>query len=729
MKSRTLSFSLMMETFKRQIWVFAVSCLAYFLVFPVNAVMSIGQWKDIYGVTLELMQKLFFWSLYGSPYGTAEQLSTILCVTVLLGILSAVEGFSYLHSKTKVDFYHSLPIKKEKLFFNQLAVSVMTYLIPAFIGMILMIGVGALNNVFTLKAFGGGLAAVLIGLVFYVMSFSLTALAMLLTGRLLVGVLGTAVFFGYSILLQQIVIDYCEMFFHNNYTGNEYQRSLISGMGTYGSPFGIANYVSQNLNQGNGWLATIVSAGITGVFLVLCLFAYRKRPSEAAGSSMAFSKVAVVVKVILVTTAALLMGMIARNVNGGSKDGWFVFGLVFGLLLFHCIIQMIYQPDIRQILSGKLSFLVTAILVVAISCSFRFDLLGYDRYLPEQDEIVNLNVVTDSLFIDSWGMYSEYKQRLDKMELGNGNEMYQLAKHLIAGSKKYQEELDKMQEDETYENELGSVLPIYVKYELKSGRSVYRSYTVYFEDIREDIERLSDNEQYLNDLYPIRTIDDPGKVEQIQLTSLESSVSKELYTAKDDRRIEFVKALQKDMQTLNGDIIANEIPVGRVYYDRVVEDNSYIYNQSALSIELYKMGQHSSVTNEMTYIYPSFTNTLAILKEMGFKMEPQFDPEKISQISVYDYRKDSDEYAEQESTGGVITETKDEDDEVEPEIYTERSDIEEILPSLIWYDLASLWDNTNGDFRVELSMTNGYGTEDTYICYVRKDRIPHILNK
>ncbi len=731
MKSRTLSFSLMMETFKKQIWVFAVSCLAYFLVYPVMGMMSIGQWKEYHEMTLKLMQKLFFWSLYGSPYQTSEQLSVILSVTVLLGIISAIAGFSYLHSRTKVDFYHSLPIRKEKLFLNQLAVSTMIYLIPAFVGMILMIGVGALNNVFTLKAFGGGLAAVFVGLVFYLMSFALAALAMLLTGRLLVGILGTMVFFGYAILLQQLGYVYCGIFFHNYVNENiDRSQSLLSGLGIYGTPLGLSEYVARNLNHGNGWILTIASMIATIVLLALCVFVYQKRPSEAAGTSMVFPGFAAVVKVILTGTAALLMGYVARSVDGGirsDRDGWFVFGLVFGVILFHCIIQMIYQPDIRKIISGKISFVVTCVLVAAIGCIFRFDLFGYDRYLPKQDEIVNLNVVMDSLLTNSWSSYSQYKSRLDRMEMGNGQELYQLAEDLIDSSERYQAEMKKLEADDEYEIDSGSVYNIHVKYELQNGRSVYRTYEVFFNDICEDVEALCNSGQHLDDLYKIRTLN-PEKVQGIQLLSRESSVSRELYSEKDDKRLDFIKALQKDTQELSGTVMANETPIGKVYYD-VEEEDIERYNYNAISVELYKMGQNTWISNEIAYIYPSFKNTLEILNKTGHKMESQFDLDKISEIDVVDYRKakeSEDEYGEEVSGLDEASEYVT-DDEIKPVVYNDRSDMEKILPFLVWDELTSPWNDVSNDFSVEVKMINEYGTEDIYTCSLRRDEIPDIL--
>lgn len=235
MKSKTLSFNchtsekscrragsagMVKETWKRQLWVFAVSCLVYFLNYPVKGLLAFNRWSAYKELQKEpdALKRIFFHTLYGTPAGNGGDLPMLLCMAALLGIVCAVSSFSYLHSRNKVDFYHSLPVKREKLFLYQMLASVINYLIPAAVGMLLLMGVGAVKGAWTPAAFGAGLASVLVGLVIFLMSFALAALAMMLTGRILVGILGILVFFGYSCYLYLLGEMYGDWFFDTYYS-------------------------------------------------------------------------------------------------------------------------------------------------------------------------------------------------------------------------------------------------------------------------------------------------------------------------------------------------------------------------------------------------------------------------------------------------------------------------------------------------------------------------------
>ena len=51
MRSGTSSSKLFLELFRKQIWVFALSCFGYFMVGPVLFLMRIGEWEgsSLYG--------------------------------------------------------------------------------------------------------------------------------------------------------------------------------------------------------------------------------------------------------------------------------------------------------------------------------------------------------------------------------------------------------------------------------------------------------------------------------------------------------------------------------------------------------------------------------------------------------------------------------------------------------------------------------------------------------
>ena len=71
---------------------------------------------------------------------------------------------------------------------------------------------------------------------------------------------------------------------------------------------------------------------------------------------------------------------------------WFWFGLVAGTILFHMLVEIIYDFDFRALFHNWKRLIVLLVLVVAGVFAFRQDLTGYDTYLPARDQIVSAGV-------------------------------------------------------------------------------------------------------------------------------------------------------------------------------------------------------------------------------------------------------------------------------------------------------------------------------------------------
>ena len=86
-----------------------------------------------------------------------------------------------------------------------------------------------------------------------------------------------------------------------------------------------------------GLLIAIFAGGILGMEL------YRKRPMEAAGKAMAFKKTMVPIRILIVLAGGMGTSMFFWTLQ--SRLRWGIFGMVAGILLTHCIIEIIYQAD------------------------------------------------------------------------------------------------------------------------------------------------------------------------------------------------------------------------------------------------------------------------------------------------------------------------------------------------------------------------------------------------
>ena len=100
---------------------------------------------------------------------------------------------------------------------------------------------------------------------------------------------------------------------------------------------------------------------------------------------MAFRKSQPVIKLLLVVPIALTGSLIFREMIG--SDGWSIFGLVCGLVISYAIIEIIYNFDFRSLFAHKKQFALCTVCSLAILAFFRFDLSGFDSYVPSESKM------------------------------------------------------------------------------------------------------------------------------------------------------------------------------------------------------------------------------------------------------------------------------------------------------------------------------------------------------
>ena len=125
MTSRNLFFKLMKEDLKRRRWAIGFSVLALFFAMPMAAAMGIGEIGNQYKQWLisgtgyenmvpETLRQTKILRLAGEILGFENY--ALFMVVGAAAMILGLTGFLYLHSKKLIDFYNSLPVKREMLF-------------------------------------------------------------------------------------------------------------------------------------------------------------------------------------------------------------------------------------------------------------------------------------------------------------------------------------------------------------------------------------------------------------------------------------------------------------------------------------------------------------------------------------------------------------------------------------------------------------------------------------
>lgn len=641
MTSRSLFFKYMKENTKQRIWSLALALLLCFFVFPVATALNIStifrpENLNSSGLPAELAlaqaQQDFtreMLRVYSMKGGALAFMLTIAAVVL------AASGFAYLHSKKKTDFYHSLPIRREMLY----AVTCLNgflYMAVAYIGFLTIAAVMIRAKGVPFD-WGSLYLASVEHLCFFALVYMTAIMAMLLTGNLVVGLLGTGVLFSWGPVICMTISAYFSEYFTTFYGDDSFLLALSERT----SP--VAWYVEACMSSQPGRMA-LGALIMAAVLFVLGMLLYRRRPSEAAGHAMAFPITEPIIRFLIVVPSSLLLGAMFHSMM--YEDGWTVFGLVCGLLLVSCIIEIIYHFDFKSLFAHKRQLLVSAVFVGVVFAIFRFDLFGYDRYLPATEKLASGGIYCDLLDPEATSQYHStveytegwYGVTFDAMPSSTLAGQMQISDdqglellHTIAaqGVHDAAEARDRFLRGHGryYEVEEGDTAfhNVTIAWHLRNGRTVYRSYLVNVSGVRTALEAVYDLDAYKTAMYPVLslTADDIAGInykEEDECSHVKLSGA--------DTKAALLAAYQEELKALSSETRTREMPIAEIQFK--TNENQ------ALIQKLRDEGGNYTLFNHYYYypIYPSFTKTIALLRACGIEVGGMVTPEKTASITL-----------------------------------------------------------------------------------------------
>lgn len=641
MTSRSLFFKYMKENTKQRIWSLALALLLCFFVFPVATALNIStifrpENLNSSGLPAELAlaqaQQDFtreMLRVYSMKGGALAFMLTIAAVVL------AASGFAYLHSKKKTDFYHSLPIRREMLY----AVTCLNgflYMAVAYIGFLTIAAVMIRAKGVPFD-WGSLYLASIEHLCFFALVYMTAIMAMLLTGNLVVGLLGTGVLFSWGPVICMTISAYFSEYFTTFYGDDSFLLALSERT----SP--VAWYVEACMSSQPGRMA-LGALIMAAVLFVLGMLLYRRRPSEAAGHAMAFPITEPIIRFLIVVPSSLLLGAMFHSMM--YEDGWTVFGLVCGLLLMSCIIEIIYHFDFRSLFAHKRQLLVSAVFVGVVFVIFRFDLFGYDRYLPATEKLASGGIYCDLLDPEATSQYHstvEYTEGwygvtfdampsstlAGQMQISDDQGLEHLHTIAAQGVHDAAEARDRFLRGHGlyYEVEEGDTAfhNVTIAWHLRNGRTVYRSYLVNVSGVRTALEAVYDLDAYKTAMYPVLslTADDVAGINY-----KEEDECSHVKLAGADTKATLLAAYQEELKALSSETRTREMPIAEIQFK--TNENQ------ALIQKLRDEGGNYTLFNHYYYypIYPSFTKTIALLRACGIEVGGMVTPEKTASITL-----------------------------------------------------------------------------------------------
>ncbi len=335
----------------------------------------------------------------------------------LTGILFAMAAFSYLTNPRATYGLHALPERRETLYVTHYLAGLCSQLAPQLLTVLLTMAVLAAHGAFSARLLGLMLLAFVLPTLFF---YSFGVFCMMFTGQ----ILAAPVFYG---ALNVLVV------------GVELLIRTFAGNFLYGwaeniepvlTPFSpIVKLVENGVRAtqdtyevlengvirvegtqelqllGLDWLLIYAAAGL--VFAALGLLVYRKRHSEATGSTVAIDWARPIFKYGVTFCAALALGQLLyflffgqfRSNGSYSLPGTLGCMALSGLLGYF-VAEMLLKKSFRVWKSGWRGAVAVVAVLVVMGCGMSLDLTGYESYVPNQNDVqaatVQMNVYNSS---------------------------------------------------------------------------------------------------------------------------------------------------------------------------------------------------------------------------------------------------------------------------------------------------------------------------------------------
>lgn len=634
----------MLENLKRRKGIAVLYSVSFLLIYPIGLTLFFVSMKDYisqnYSDYRESLTEIFT-QYMGMNVPTAA-------FTTLLAVMCAVQGFSYLFKKQKLDMYMSVPVSKERRFAVIYLNGILLYALPYLFSILLSFGVGAGNGVYAGEVIKTLIFSYLSFLLYYLAVYNITIIAVMLTGNILMAFCGAGVFLFYEGGIRVILASMSSMYFrtYSVYTDDSWYENFFSPVLFFVGRL-CHDLSGQNipyLLEEFGFILVKIAVitvitGITGYLL------YTVRPAESCNKAITFSKVRPFIKIAILVPLSLVAGIIFYSIT--NNTAMTILGFILGILLCHGILEVIFEFDLKAMFRSFYSMAAGAVLVFAIYAVFQFDLIGYDRWVPRPDQVESVAFGSSDLSYNS--MYDlksgDYIENIE----------YVLQHMKITDTESFcawmEDVAEKWEEwDKLKEHEPERILWSTVKYQMKNGREKYRRVGIFYEEFIEELDALVSDKEYQKGTYQILDEEFMDQVLIEQMSFSNGIAEKEI----EEADMEMVlQAYKEDLMNYDIKTAVEQYPIGIIdlRFSVEVTFGDDPYNKKRRNI-YYTLP-----------IYANFEKTKAYAEEKGMLADWKESIYDIESITISRFDGEFGDWGEQ--------------------VFKEKEEIEAVLPALV----------------------------------------------
>lgn len=376
--------NLTLKVIKRHIWLLVLAAIGFLLNMPVAVALV---WSNISGNDY----------IYSHLDGYAQDMCYVFNVGSAMiisvgAVLAAFTLFRYLHNRRQVDFYHSLPIRREKLYAANLLAGLLIFLLPYVTAHLLALPLLAGSGMLTYIDMASYLSVIAVNILAYMVMFALASMAMLLSGNM--GGALKILFSTYALCpIVSAMLLMMGNTFLTDYANMGSAEMLLVRLSV------IERYMVMMCNDSVVsvlWQDIVLGCVILAGAVVAGLFLYKKRDSECAGATLAFNWQKPIFKYPYVLLAGVLGAMTLYAVGDRSLI-WLAFGLLFFTVFAAQAFEIAIARDFRAFKKNLRGTVVSLVLVSMIVGAYGLDVFGYEKWQPEADNVEAIFINAGSL--------------------------------------------------------------------------------------------------------------------------------------------------------------------------------------------------------------------------------------------------------------------------------------------------------------------------------------------
>ena len=296
-------------------------------------------------------------------------------ITIVGSVMLGIEGFRWLSNRKMIDFYESQPFSRTEHFIGVAVNSALILFLSHFAGTMLGIIVSAIPGYCDGSLVKAAFECLGQDITIFAAAFSVTTLAVSLTGNLLVSVIAAIV-----LLVYEPLFKFC-------------LNMTIGTLPTYGGdtlPYkGIFSPILGVIDVKFIWpVGNLICAAVT-LFIAFALYRYRR--NEDTGKTVPLKAVRIITKIAVIFLVVLLTGDVFSSGNPISTG---IISMIISMVVVGGIMEAIYNSDVRKIFRGSGYTVIGGVLAIALLLSCRYDLFGYSRWVPDKDDVASASIST-----------------------------------------------------------------------------------------------------------------------------------------------------------------------------------------------------------------------------------------------------------------------------------------------------------------------------------------------